>query len=83
MNPTFRMLEYEMLSYIKWYNDDFFKLHDLITDYVENKNVKDETKKITKICNHLTDARKWYEKWKLLNAHTDYDIAYNSLLFIN
>lgn len=77
-----RWLELEMQYYIKGFTD-FYVIHDLITDFIENKNIKDETKEITKICNHLTNARKWYENWKKLNANTSYELAKSYLFYLN
>ena len=70
-----------LTSYVIW-NASFSYVYDAVTDYIERKNLKNETMKIKMITDDLRMARQMAEKWDY--GHADDQLAFvkRTLLFI-
>lgn len=75
-------LEKQLTNYIKWNTSQWY-MQDLITAYIEKKNVKNETLKINMIMNDLWWARFSLENWNFTRASQELEFIKNTLLFIN
>ena len=70
-----------LTSYVIW-NASFSYIYDEITDYIEKKNLKNETMKIKMIANDLWMARQMADNWEY--GHADDQLAFvkRTLLYI-
>ena len=75
-------LEKTLVSYVKW-ETSFSYTQDIVTDYIEKKNLKNETLKIRMIMNDLWWAKTTLENWNISLAKKNLEFIKNTLLYIN
>lgn len=75
-------LEKSLTYYLCW-DLAYCKMQDIITDYIENKNLNNETAKIRMIMNDLRCTKRLIETWKTKKAKSDLNFIKNLLLTIN
>ena len=74
-------LEKTLVSYIKW-ETSFSYTQDIVTDYIEKKNLKNETLKIRMIMNDLWWTKTTLENWNISLAKKNLEFVKHTLLYI-
>lgn len=75
-------LEKTLVSYVKW-ETSFSYTQDIVTDYIEKKNLKNETLKIRMIMNDLWWTKTTLENWNISLAKKNLEFVKHTLLYIN
>lgn len=75
-------LEKSLIYYLSW-SIAYCKMQDIITNYIESKNLDNETAKIKMIMNDLRCTKRLIETWKVKEAKSDLNFIKNLLLTIN
>ena len=74
-------LEKTLVSYVKW-ETSFSYTQDIVTDYIEKKNLKNETLKIRMIMNDLWWTKTTLENWNISLAKKNLEFVKHTLLYI-
>ena len=75
-------LEKTLVSYVKW-ETSYSYMQDIVTNYIEKKNLKNETLKINMIMNDLRWVKTTLENWNVTQAKENLEFVKNTLLYIN